>query len=336
MSDFNGTLYPTVYDKPITYKTLANDPTSTVRNFVLQKNIIYNGKASVKNGAFTFSFIVPKDISYQYGYGKLSYYAENGVIDAHGYKNDVVIGGVTDSASADAIGPEVKVYMNDEKFVPGGITDENPTILVKLNDSNGVNTVGTGIGHDIAGTLDNDSKNTMVMNDFYTSDLDSYQSGEVRYPLKSLAEGIHIVSVKAWDVYNNSSEGATEFVVSTSAQMALAHVLNYPNPFTTRTEFMFEHNMPGQMLNVMVQVYTISGKLIKTIHENVIPEMLASSSAGCSDGGSSGGFRVNGIFWDGKDDYGDQIGKGVYVYKLTAQAENGLKADTFQKLVILK
>lgn len=336
MSDFNGTLYPTVYDKPITYKTLANDPDSQVRNFVLQKNIIYNGKASVKNGVFTFSFIVPKDISYQYGFGKLSYYGENGIVDAHGYKNDVTIGGITDTASMDATGPEVKIFMNDEKFVAGGITDQNPTILVKLDDSNGVNTVGTGIGHDIAGTLDNDSKNTLVMNDFYTADLDSYQSGEVRYPLKGLSEGMHTVTVKAWDVYNNSSEGSTEFVVSTSAQMALAHVLNYPNPFTTRTEFMFEHNMPGQLLNVMIQVYTVSGKLIKTIHESVMPEMLASSSVGCSDGGSAGGYRVNGIYWDGKDDYGDQIGKGVYVYKLSVQSENGMKADTFEKLVILK
>jgi hypothetical protein len=158
MTDFNGTLYPTVYDKPVTYQTLKNDPSSLVRNFALQKNVIYNGKASVKNGVFTFSFIVPKDISYQYGFGKVSYYAENGIIDAHGYKNDVMIGGVADSTSGDVVGPEVKIYMNDDKFVFGGITDENPSILVKLEDEHGVNTVGTGIGHDITGTLDNDSK----------------------------------------------------------------------------------------------------------------------------------------------------------------------------------
>lgn len=336
MTGFNGTLYPTVYDKPISYQTLANDPGSQVRNFSLQKNIIYNGKASVKNGAFTFSFVVPKDISYQYGFGKLSYYAENDLVDANGYKNDVVIGGVSDTANLDDKGPEVKVYMNDEKFVRGGITDENPSVLVKISDDNGVNTVGTGIGHDIAGTLDNDSKNTLVMNDFYTADLDSYQSGEARYPLNSMSEGLHSIIVKAWDVYNNSSEGSTEFIVSTSAEMALAHVLNYPNPFTTRTEFMFEHNMPGQMLDVMVQVYTISGRLIKTIQQSVMPEMVAFSGAGCSEGGSAGGYRVNNIFWDGKDDYGDPIGKGVYVYKLTVQAGNGMKADTFEKLVILK
>ncbi|HYV90881.1 MAG TPA: type IX secretion system sortase PorU [Chitinophagales bacterium] len=338
MTNFNGVIYPTVYDKAVTYQTLANDGDSYVKNFVLQKNVIYNGKASVKNGNFTFSFIVPKDISYQYGFGKLSYYADNGVIDAHGYKNDIIVGGISDTSKVDVLGPTVKVYMNDDKFVSGGITDANPTILVKISDSSGVNTVGTGIGHDVAGVLDNDTKNTLVMNNFYTSDLDSYTSGEVRYPLHDLTEGLHSVSVKAWDVYDNSAEGMTDFIVSESAQMALAHVLNYPNPFTTRTEFMFEHNMPNNMITVMIQIYTVSGKLIKTIQQAVMPQAFAASGATCdcnlSTGG--GGYRVNGIYWDGKDDYGDNIGKGVYVYKLSVKTDNGMKADTYQKLVILK
>jgi hypothetical protein len=103
-----------------------------------------------------------------------------------------------------------------------------------------------------------------------------------------------------------------------------------------RTEFMFEHNMPGQMLEIMVQVYTVSGRLIKTIQQSVMPEMFAFSGAGCNEGGTAGGYRVNKIYWDGRDDFGDPIGKGVYVYKLSVQAANGLKADTFEKLVILK
>src|SRR6185436_4270334 len=126
-------------------------------------------------------------------FGKLSYYAENGIIDAHGYKSDsdIIIGGISDTSQLDLIGPAVKVYMNDDKFASGGITDANPTILVKISDSSGVNTVGTGIGHDVSGVLDNDTKNTLVMNNFYTSDLDSYTSGEVHYPLHDLTEGLH-------------------------------------------------------------------------------------------------------------------------------------------------
>ena len=226
--------------------------------------------------------------------------------------------------------------MNDEKFASGGITDANPTVFVKLTDSTGVNTVGTGIGHDITGTLDNDTKNTLVMNDFYSSDLDSYSSGTVLYPLHDLTEGLHTINVKAWDVYNNSSEGFTDFIVASDAAMALDHVLNYPNPFTTRTEFMFEHNMPGQVLDVLVQIYTVSGKLVKTIQQTIMPEAFAFSNCGCVSTGNGGGYRVDGIYWDGLDDYGDKIGKGVYVYKVTVKAANGMDADAFQKLVILK
>lgn len=323
MTDFNGVLYATVFDKAVKYQTLKNDPSSYVKSFYLQKNVIYNGKASVTNGAFSFTFIVPKDISYQYGTGKCSYYAISGSRDASGYDNSLIIGGVFDDAPTDVTGPKVEVYMNDIHFVRGGLTDENPTILVRITDSSGINTVGTGIGHDITGELDYDSQNTFVMNDYYSSDLDSYTSGEVRYPLYGLTEGLHHLRVKAWDVFNNSSEGTTEFVVAPSAELALSHVLNYPNPFTTRTEFMFEHNQPGQPLEVLIQIYTVSGRVVKTLRTSVIPV-------------GSGGYRVSGITWDGRDEFGDPIGKGVYVYRLTVQTGNGKKAHAFEKLVLLK
>ncbi len=340
LTGFNGVLSPTIFDKISTYTTLKNDPGSYIRNFNLQKNIIYNGKASVKDGEFSFTFIVPKDIGYKYGFGKISYYSDNGKISASGYNGDVIIGGFTDSISLDHTGPTISLFMNDEKFVYGGTTDENPSLIVKLKDDNGINTVGTGLGHDISGMLDENSQNTFVLNNFYEANLDDYKSGIVKYPMKDLSTGRHSLTVKAWDVYNNSSQGYTEFVVASSAAMALTHVLNYPNPFTSRTEFMFEHNMPGAMLNVKVEIYTVSGKLIKTIHTtvgNILQSTSVSSpNAKCDNATISGSYRVDGIYWDGLDDFGDPIGKGVYIYRVSVKAENGLQADKFEKLVLLK
>jgi hypothetical protein len=320
MDNFNGILYPTVFDKASVIKTLKNDPASSVADFSLQKNIMYRGKASVTNGNFSFTFVVPKDISYTYGYGKISLYADNGSIDAHGYKNDVVVGGTADSFAVDNQGPLIKLYMNDEKFVFGGITDENPLLLVKLEDENGINTVGNGIGHDITGVLNQNTQNTYVLNEYYQAELDNYMKGEVRYPMSRLPEGKHTIKVKAWDVYNNSSEEYTEFIVSTSADLALAHVLNYPNPFTTNTKFQFEHNKPGQPLFVQVKIFTVSGKLVKTIQRDIL----------------SDSYRVDDIQWDGRDDFGDRIGRGAYIYKLDVRTENGATAHKFEKLVILK
>jgi flagellar hook assembly protein FlgD len=150
--------------------------------------------------------------------------------------------------------------------------------------------------------------------------MDSYQSGKVRYPYSSLTPGRHSLTFKVWDVYNNSSEARTEFIVAETAALALEHVLNYPNPFTTHTTFMFEHNRPYQQLSAQVQIFTVSGKLVKTLDKIVTTE----------------GYRSDDIEWDGLDDYGDRIGRGVYVYKLKVKDFNGSSSEKFEKLVILR
>ena len=327
LSDFNGKVFPTIYDKKITLSTLGQDDGSPVRPFTLQKNIIFKGVASVTNGKFEFTFVVPKDINYEYGKGKISYYAHDGVSsDAAGYTSDFIIGGTNPNALEDDQGPLVEVFMNNDEFVFGGITDENPTLYVKLSDDNGINVVGSSIGHDLTGILDQNTQNTYLLNDFYESALDDYTEGVVRYPLFNVPEGRHNIKVKAWDVANNSSEGYTEFVVASDAEVALKHVLNYPNPFTNCTYFQLEHNLPDQLIDVQVRIFTVSGKLVKTIEEQV----------------PSSGYRLTDqVKWDGTDDYGDRLARGVYLYKVKlGAAESGntsLNAESdFEKLVILK
>ena len=321
LTSFNGTCYPLVFDKLTTFNTLQNDPSLyPLRTYNTYKNSIFKGQCSVINGAFSFSFIVPKDINYAVGYGRISYYANNASTDANGYQNDIVVGGASDTLLTDKDGPKIKLYMNDEKFVYGGITDANPKLLAELWDTSGINTTGNGLGHDLTAVLDANSKNPIVLNDYYQSALNNFRKGSVTYPFSSLADGAHTLKVKAWDILNNSSEDNTEFIVASSAKLALKHVYNYPNPFTTHTQFMFEHNRPGQELKIQVQIYSVSGKLIKTIQEDVVAT----------------GYRIDDLRWDGLDDYGDKIGKGVYVYKVHVKDQMGNSADQFQKLVVLR
>lgn len=322
MNNFNGIVYPTVFDKPVEFETLMNDPYPITgnRKFKIQKSVIFRGRSSVQQGEFEYTFIVPKDISYNFGPGKLSYYADNGEIDANGYSFDVIVGGTADSIGNDDTPPQVDVFMNDENFVFGGVTNESPTLLVNLIDESGINTVSTGIGHDISAILDENTADALILNDYYEADLNSYSSGKVSYPMSELDEGRHSLSVKAWDVYNNPGEGYTEFIVANSAKLALKHVLNYPNPFTTNTNFHFEHNRPGEMLLVVLNIFTVSGKLVKTIRQDIL----------------SDGFRVDNIHWDGLDDFGDKIGRGAYVYKLSVRTQGGDSAHKFEKLVILR
>lgn len=318
-NDFNGTVYPTIYDKEYTITTLDNDGDGAF-NFSIQNNIVYKGKATVKNGQFSFTFIVPKDIAYNIDYGKISYYAHAETSDALGVDQNLLVGDWENAANTDKTGPEIKLYLNDENFAFGGITNKSPIIYATVFDSSGINTIGNGIGHDITAILDDNTRNVYILNDSYEADKDSYQSGKIQYPLKDLETGEHSLKLKVWDVYNNSSETYTEFLVTESSELILEHIFNYPNPFTDKTAFYFQHNQPATSLDVLVQIYTVSGRLIKTIETTI----------------NSQGYRSPPIYWDGFDDYGHKIGRGAYIYRIKLRSPYGKTVEKYEKLVLLK
>lgn len=319
MSTFNGSLNITVFDKATMLSTYGTE--SLPLSYKSRTNYIFEGKATVSNGTWNITFVVPKDISYQFDFGRISLYAQasSGQTDANGVYSNVVIGGTSSTAVNDDKPPLITLFMNDESFVNGGLTNTDAMFIAKLSDENGINVAGTGIGHELTGELNN-TQNVIVMNDFYSANLDDYKNGYVRYPLKDLTSGPQTIKFKAWDTYNNSSESQLDFVVANNEKSAIDHVLNYPNPFSTYTEFHFDHNKTGDELDVMVQIFTVSGKLIKTLQAK---NYSASS-------------HFSGLSWDGRDDFGDKIGKGVYVYKVSMRCpRDGSNAYKFEKLVLL-
>ncbi|MBP7478411.1 MAG: T9SS type A sorting domain-containing protein, partial [Chitinophagales bacterium] len=184
-----------------------------------------------------------------------------------------------------------------------------------------INTVGNGVGHDITAIIDEKTQNAISLNNFYESALDDYTKGNVRYNLSKLSEGKHTLKLKAWDVHNNPGEGYTEFIVAKNASIAIKHLLNYPNPFTTNTCFQFEHNKAGELLDITIQIYTISGKIVKNLYQKI----------------QATSYRMNReICWDGLDEYGDVIGRGVYIYKVFLRDEQGNSIADVQKLVLLR
>lgn len=320
LSGFNGVVSPTILDKVKSNSTLMNDPESPLISFKTQKNALYKGKATVLNGDFQFEFLVPKDIDYSFGKGRISYYANNAVTDAFGFDTNFVVGGINTNAQQDNQGPAIQVYLNDNNFVNGGTTSTSPLLIVEAFDESGINTVGNGVGHDLIAILDGNSGDPIVLNNYYTASLDNYQSGKINYTLRNLTPGEHTLDVKIWDVNNNSSVQRLLFTVIDEDQVALQKVLNYPNPFTTKTTFFFEHNQSCASLETQIQIFTVSGRLVRTINQTV----------------PTAGFRIDGIDWDGKDDFGDQLAKGVYVYKISINLPAGGKAEKVEKLVLLR
>ena len=321
LNNFNGSLSTTVFDKPIDKTTLDNDNFGINMIFDTQDSKLFRGKSTITNGTFSFDFIVPKDIKVAYGKGKLSFYAENGETDKAGFNFDVVVGGIDENAPEDNVGPEIQLFMNDESFIAGGNTNTSPNLIAVLSDASGINTSITAVDHDIVGILDGDTSNPIILNDFYQTELNDFTKGKVNYRLRDLAVGPHTLKIKAWDTYNNSSEKTLNFVVVSDAILNLENVLNYPNPFVNYTEFWFNHNKPNESLEVQVQIFTVSGKLIKTINQNV----------------QTAGNLSRNITWNGLDDFGNKIGKGVYIYKLKVKSTvSNLVSEKYEKLVILQ
>ncbi|MDB4134416.1 type IX secretion system sortase PorU [Flavobacteriaceae bacterium] len=328
LNNYNGELTSTVFDKNISRSTLANDNIyqnnePIILDFTTLGETIFKGKASISNGLFEFNFVVPRDIGMAVDNGKFSLYAENANqdVDNSGNEMSILIGGINENAENDNTGPDINLYMNDESFIDGGITNENPFLIVKLFDENGINT-SSGIGHDITAVLDGDNSNTFQLNDYYEAALDDYQNGSIKYPLRDLEPGLHTINFKAWDVFNNSSSGEIQFLVNDqNDNLVISNVLNYPNPFVNYTEFWFNHNS-SDVLDVLIQIFTVSGKLVKTISQQT---NLSGSSSLSRD-----------LIWDGRDEYGDRLAKGVYVYKLKVRSlQTNKKTQKIQKLVIL-
>lgn len=321
MTDFNGDLYPTFYDKVAKNRTLGQDAESIAIDFTEQNRIIYKGKVSVIDGKFSFRFVVPKDIAYNIGPGKLSYYAQDGLKHAGGVETAYLIGGTSSNTIDDRKFDDLQLFMNDESWAFGGITDKSPRLIATLYDSSGINTIGSGIGREMEAIIDQGTPNEqiIILNDFYIPELNSYQQGRIEYPFEELEPGIHTLTLKVWDVYNNSAKEYTEFIVTEDEDVTLSNVLNYPNPFSNFTTFHFDHNKAGQNISAALNIYSVAGNIVKSIYLD-IPNAPAHSAD---------------IVWDGKDNFGDDLARGVYLYKLSVKAEDGSTYTKTQKLYIV-
>lgn len=317
-NSFNGVVSPLVFDKASKIKTLANDGGQTME-FELRNNILFSGKTMAKNGRFTFTFMVPRDIDYSFGTGKISYYANDSEIDMNGYFSDLVVGGFSNATASDTSGPVIRLFLNDTLFKSGGITDNSPNLLAIIEDNGGINTTGSGIGHDLTAFLDNDRNKSFVLNDYFENDFDNYRTGRVFYGLSGLTQGSHNLTVKAWDNFNNSSEKTIQFYIEAGNKFVLKNLINYPNPFFSETKITAEHNKPENEFSVTVTIYGLNGKVIRILKTRV----------------PTTGYTIPPIVWDGYSENGTKAGKGIFPYTITVTTDDGETASASGRMIIL-
>ena len=318
MTGFNGTVEPAVFDKPGHVSTLANDGGSPI-TFPVDGNVLFRGTTNVTGGRFSFSFIVPLDINYSYGSGSVKYYAYNGATDLNGSFTGISVGGFSDAASDDTEGPQIRLFMNDTLFNDGGVTDASPVLLALLSDRSGINATGTGIGHDIIAWLDDDMSEAVVLNSLFRADVGRHISGSLAYPLLVTGQGKHTVSLRAWDNLNNPTVATLRFAVETGGTFRLTDLLAFPNPVTDGTKFTAGHNRPGTEIDLTITIFSSDGRAMK---------VLRNKSSGA-------GYALPDIPWDGCDENGGRVARGLYLWRAEAVTADGEKTSATGRFIIL-
>ncbi len=321
IDNFDGEVFVKVYDKTSTYRTLGQDIESNKATFHVQNNIIYQGKAKVENGLFSITLPVPRDIDYNYGHGKISYYATDGYRDANGFDESIIIGGSKALSESDETGPDITLWINDTTFIEGGLTGENPKLLVRLFDESGINTLSSGVGHDLTATLDSNSYNSVLLNDFYVADRDTYKSGNAAYKFFGLEDGKHTITVKAWDVFNNSSEKTISFIVKHDIRLNIDDVIAYPNPSKGKVFFRFKHNLFDEILNIQIEIFNSTGELVRVINPGKV---------------TANGYIVDDIYWDGISNDGTLLRNGLYIARVKVLDRNNNSSAYSVKIVMAK
>jgi len=309
--DFSGFAYVLAFDSEKKKSHLM--PNDHVFSYELSGQVIFRGGVEVDSGEFEVSFFVPKDISYGGNTARLSVYVKGPSIDGTGALDSLVVWG-SDTSFFDTLGPEIKLgFTGYPDFQNGDFVESGATMILEIFDSSGINLTGE-VGHGISMIFDDDWANQVELSDSFEYDVDDYQGGSISYRLSRLSTGKHFLKIKAWDNFNNSSLRRIDFGILSSSDLRV-EVLNYPNPFSDNTNFWYR--VSGKIDRVEIKIYTLGGKLIRTISSSFLSQDY--------------------LIWDGKDQEGDLVANGVYIYKIAAfvEAEGGKKAEAFGKVVVM-
>lgn len=320
-SNFNGTVNAMVRDARERIVCKMNDTSETDEPFVYndRTSTIFNGSDSVRQGRFTFTFVVPKDIAYSDQQGIINLFAVNNTktTTATGRFEQLVMNGASE-ASGNQQGPSIYCYLNSAAFVNGGNVNTTPYFVAELTDEDGINASGSGIGHDLQLIIDGEMSKTYSLNDYFQYDFGSYTSGKLGYSIPALDYGKHHLLFRAWDVMNNSSTAELTFNVAKGIEPVFSIVDCTPNPATTKTTFHITHDRANSPLDVIIDVFDISGRHLWSHNE-------------------SGTFPDNTltIDWDLTTNSGSRLSTGVYLYRVQMSNEGSSYASRAKKLIVL-
>ena len=319
ITGFNGIVYTRLFDNKETITCLNNARASEPFTFTDRNALLYESQDSIRSGLFSEEFIIPIDINFSNEAGRLVFYAINdaGDIEANGYNEDIPLGGIVDNTDYDKDGPQIYAYLNDENFQNGGTVNATPLLVAQLSDASGISASGNGIGHDLSLCIDGRSDLTYNINEYYTHEFGDFTRGTVAYNIPQLENGPHSLTLRAWDVLNNTSQTSLDFVVDNGLATNILRLMASQNPAVTSTNFMISYDLPGSECDFIFEVFDFSGRRI-WMHEET--------------GGSEGGICT--VTWNLTNGAGAKVDTGIYLYRCQIRCGQSKWTSQTQKIMV--
>ena len=302
---FTGTASLLIEDSTPVDQTPGCSQYSCYRYF-FKAGPIYRGDVGVMNGEFQGRFVVPIEAK-DGARGRVRAYLE-GRAAGEGFDTDGV-GSIAAQVSpgtgvtGDTEGPHIALSF------AGGSTFVRPNAALNVNlyDPSGILTTAHSPQNGIVVTLDGNTTNRVDITPSFRYAADSYQSGTASWELPNLSRGSHNVMVSAADnlaaglnAPAHRSRASLDFTVVDNPPLRIARAYLFPNPTESggwRSGGQFVVDAPGDSVNVLLRLYTASGRLIRTLK-------------------AFGGLGQAQIPWDGLDDEGAALANGVYFFQV--------------------
>lgn len=321
VKDFNGSLYINLFDCAEDVKTLNNSGLGAFEYTAYNKTL-FSGNDTIMNGRFAITLPIPMDISYDNKNGRLNLFAVDSakVYSAQGHFDEFVVGGTSQDVKNDGVGPTIKVYLNAPSFINGDKVNSTPCLWAELYDENGINTVGSGVGHDIVAIVDNDPAHTYNLNSLYKPVEGDYKRGTIMLPLNALEAGEHTLMLRAWDLYNNSSVAKINFVVEPGylPDIFEFNIEGTPVVNGQTSELVVTHNRPQSEIEVVFEIFSIQGQTLLKRTERVVCDGMEYRSS-----------------WDGTAQDGRPLTTGVYVARVYIVSDSGVSEPKSLKMVVV-
>ncbi len=322
-SDFNGTLYPKVYDKIANKSTIVDEVNPTALDFKVWETVLFTGQTEVVDGEFSFTFKVPKDIDYFDGGGRIVYYATDDTrkTEANGYFEDLIVGGFDENPEIDNDGPDVDLYLNSPDFTNGDRVNPSPTLIADITDITGINTTGASIGHDIVVMLNDNPTTMQILNEYYVAGSDQ-TNGQLRFKFEELDEGDYTLFFRVWDIYNNPTVKTISFKVESDVKPEIQGLTVYPNPAGEDNEsvfFKFVHDRPDEVVEIQIEIFDVNGRRMAILSPPP---------------NTSTGNDIEPIEWDLTTGSGNRVSKGLYLFRVTMKDATQTSVGATQKLLI--